>query len=868
MKREEKSILDRATHALQADVPNTEAITASAAKAAQRLGIQINHEVFSGAIRNCDDVRQLLDSYRAGSLSEARTLLVQAHLGECGLCLRHFREGGVEAAVDWAQPRVASRERVRSTPQRHPHAWGWALALSCAVLITAIFVYKAYWQVPPGVRAEVQSIDGSAYLISGPGNTRLAPGAKLLEGDRMRTAGNSRAVLRLSDGSVVEVNQRSTLDVSARGRNTTVALDEGALIVTAAHRTSGHLYVRTPDCRLAVTGTLFSVNSGIKGSRVAVLQGSVEVAHAGMHALLHPGEQMATSDNLAPEPLEQEFAWSADREKYIGLTAQLANVQHLIAQIPFPQSRYSSDLLPRMPDNTLLYISIPNLGDYLSQANAIFQDQLSQSPELQQWWARGQKGNTQDLNSLVEKIHDLSQYLGDEVVIAGIGQGNQPGIAVLAQVQRSGLDAELRQQFSTATGGLVVLDEASLARAGATTAVPGGYALVREHEVVFSNSIATLKQFNAQLDAGASGFAAGDFGKQIAAAYQRGAGIILAADLHTMLGNGMNHGAHSPAGERALENSGVGALQYLIAEHREANGIPQNHLNLQFSGTRQRVASWLASPAPIGSLDFVSPNAAIAVAVLSKDPAAIADDIMDMASQSKGSNASWSEIDSKLQINVRDDLMANLGGDFLIALDGPVLPTPSWKLVIEVNDPDRLENTLERIVQAVNNQTRGSTAHTIAIKASTAGAQRYYAIQDVTTGNLVANYTFDDGFMIVAPQRAQLMDALQIHASGNSLGQSAVFRALLPRDENENYSAVAYQNLGPVLTPLLSQLNGDSANAIRKLAADSRPTVACAWGKDSRIEAASDSRLFGFDFLTLGAVLDSRNKMTGQTVVK
>jgi hypothetical protein len=280
------------------------------------------------------------------------------------------------------------------------------------------------------------------------------------------------------------------------------------------------------------------------------------------------------------------------------------------------------------------------------------------------------------------------------------------------------------------------------------------------------------------------------------------------------------------------------------------------------------MASWLGSPAPIGSLDFVSPNAAVVVAGLSKDPAAIADDIIEMASQSKGSNGGWSEIDSKLQINVRDDLMANLGGDFLIALDGPVLPTPSWKVVIEVNDPNRLENTLERIVQAVNSQTQGTKAHTIAIETSTVGSQRYYAIEDVTTGNVAANYTFDDGFMIVAPQRALLMDALQTHASGNSLGQSAGFRALLPRDENENYSAVAYQNLSPVLTPLLSQFNGDSANAIRKLAADSRPTVACAWGKDSRIEAASDSRLFGFDFLTLGAVLDSRNKSASQAVVK
>jgi len=860
MKQEEKSILDRATQALHTDVPSTEAITASAARTAQRLGIQLSPEVFSGAIQNCDDVRQLLDAYRAGSLSEARTLLVQAHLGECGLCLRHFREGGVDTAVDWARPCVASRQRIAFTPQRHPQAWGWALAFSCALLVTSLFVYKAYWQIPPGVRAEVQSIDGSAYLISGPGNTRLTPGAKLVEGDRMRTSGDSHAVLRLSDGSIVEMNQRSTLDVSARGRNTTVALNEGALIVTAAHRTSGHLYVKTPDCRVDVTGTLFSVDSGIKGSRVAVLQGSVDVAHAGVHAMLHPGQQMATSDNLAPEPLDQEFAWSADREKYIGIMAQLANVEHLIAQIPFPESRYGSDLLPLMPVNTLLYISIPNLGEYLSQANAIFQDQLSQSPELQQWWARGQKGNTQDLDSLVEKIHDVSQYLGNEVVIVGTGQENQPGIAVLAQIGRSGLDAELKQQFSTANGGLVVLDENSLAGASATPAGHGGYALVREHEVVFSNSIATLKQFDAQLNAGASGFAAGGFGKQITAAYQRGAGIILAADLHAMLQNKMNHGGQTSHGDQALESSGLNDLQYLIAEHRETNGMPQNHLNLQFSGARQRLASWLGSPAPIGSLGFVSPNAAVVVATLSKDPASIADDIMQMASQAKGSSASWSEIDSKLQINVRDDLMANLGGDFLIALDGPVLPTPSWKMVIEVNDPDRLENTLERLVQAVNSQTQGSKAHTVAIVPSTSGSQRYYEIQDVTTGNVVANYTFDDGFMIVAPQRALLMDSLQIHTSGNSLGQSAAFRALLPRDQNENYSAVAYQNLSPVLTPLLSQFSGDSANAIRKLAADSRPTVACAWGKDNRIEAASDSRLFGFDFLTLGAILHSQNK--------
>ena len=75
------------------------------------------------------------------------------------------------------------------------------------------------------------------------------------------------------------------------------------------------------------------------------------------------------------------------------------------------------------------------------------------------------------------------------------------------------------------------------------------------------------------------------------------------------------------------------------------------------------------------------------------------------------------------------------------------------------------------------------------------------------------------------------MDALQTHVERQFAGHSAAFRALLPRDENENYSAVVYQNLSPVLTPLLSQFSGESANAIRKLAADSRPTVALRVGQ-------------------------------------
>jgi hypothetical protein len=852
MKNQEE-MLNKAIETMRATDPGAGEVSAAAEKVADRLGIAFAEDT---AIESCESVRPLLTAYRAGTLSENRSLLVKAHLRECGVCLRRFHSGS--GAVDWSAPKVMpARKPVR------PWAMGWAMAASLALAATGLFLYKAYWQVPAGVRAAVQSIDGSASLITDSGDRLLAAGAELKEGDQLRTSGGSHAVLMLADGSTVEMNERSAVSVGARGRNLTVDLDHGAVIVKAAHRTSGHLYVKTDDCSVAVTGTVFSVNSGIKGSRVAVLQGAVEVAHAGVRSTIEAGNEFTTTQNLAPEPVSEQVAWSPNRDQYIELLAQFSVLQHRIGQIALPQ-RYGSDLLDRMPGNTELYVSIPNLGDFVSQAKAIFEDQLKQSPVLQQWWNNGKQNKTAELDALVNKVHDLSQYLGDEMVVAALKQQNGGGFAIVADVQRSGLADLLKQQFATeAHGKLTVLDESTLNSTIGDTQGKSAYALVGAKVVIFSNSIDTLKTIDAQMNAGSSGFAASDFGQRIKAAYDRGAGVILAANLQEMLAGSTNHGGrHSDA---FLQQSGLADVRYLIAEHRETNGTPENHLNVQFSGTRQRVASWLGAPAPVGSLDFVSTNAALAVAGVSKDPTAIVDDLMVMMSADKNGMESFNKTQSELGVDIRNDLAGNLGGEFLFAVDGPVLPTPSWKAVVEVRDSARFEATLERLVQAANSHLQGKDAHGVTIEASQAGGQTFHTVHNSSTGVVVAEYVYANGYMIIAPSRALLMEALRVHATGDSLGHSASFKALLPVDQNENYSAVAYQNLGPVLTPLLSQMSGPSADALKKLASDSHPTAICAWGKDAGIEAASNSNLFGFDFLTLGRLLHSESKGSAVT---
>jgi hypothetical protein len=856
--KQDEVLLRTAIRAIQSEEPSAAELVAASSRVAHRLSID-TASVDIMAIESCDDVRQLFPALRAGVLSAPRTLLVEAHLRDCSACRHHLRGSG--ASLDWSKPKVA---RVSLWPARTP---AWAVASALALLVGGSFVYRAYWQVPPGVRAEVQSIDGSAYRIAADGDRLLAVGDSLADGEHVRTSGGGHAVLRLADGSTVEVNERSVLEVGARGHNTTVTLDDGGLIVEAAKRDTGHLYVKTPDCRVAVTGTVFSINTGIKGSRVAVLQGTVDVQHSGIDSLIQAGDQVATSDNLTPSPVAQQIAWSHDRDKYLPLLAQFATLERSIEQIPFPQSRFSSDILDKVPADTLLYISIPNLGQFLSEANQVFQDQLKQSPALQQWWNQAHAQNSGDFNELIEKVHQTSKYLGDEIVAVAVQQSNNPAVAILADVKQGGLDDYLRKQFpsSGASAGLHILGEGELAAAHVSAMdderKSGGYALIRSDKAIFSNSIAALKIVDAQLNSGSSGFASSPFGKQVASAYTRGAGILLAADLQQMVA-GKHVFAHEATHEKqAFEKSGIQDVSYLIAEHRETNGEPENRLHLQFSGPRHGVASWLAAPAPIGSLAFITPNAAIAVAALSKDPAAIADDIMSMTMSKHGDeNQEWTEAENKLQINFRAELAATLGGDFLLALDGPVLPTPSWKAVIEVNDSQLLEQTLEKLADALRSQTKSNNAHSIVIESADVSGKRFYSLQDTSTGTTFAQYTFANGYMIVAPTRALIMEALQTYASGDSLGHSAAFRALLPKDADENYSAIAYQNLTPVLTPLLSQFSGDSADALRQLAADARPTAICARGDESSIEASSDSHLFGSEFLTLGNLIGRGNK--------
>src|SRR5208282_3529222 len=272
--------LEQSISELRAEQPDAKALSASAERVWQKLQAGLGEEATVIAlqpIRGCADIRAILPAFHQQELPPARALIVEDHLKECVSCrsYAHGRAVDSKSNVGW-----------RMEPASRGFQWSFArlsfVAASLAVLVALVWVGRTWYiDGPPGSRARIDSIAGLAYRVGPVGEQALKVGDEVAQGEFIRTAADSHATVKLFDGSKVEMNQRAELAVSADRRNTTIQLDQGSIIVQAAHRHTGHLYVSAPDCTVAVTGTVFSVNSGTKGSRVSVTAGEVHVKHSG-----------------------------------------------------------------------------------------------------------------------------------------------------------------------------------------------------------------------------------------------------------------------------------------------------------------------------------------------------------------------------------------------------------------------------------------------------------------------------------------------------------------------------------------------------------------------------------------------------------
>lgn len=762
---------------------------------------------------------------------EAAAARVWQQLSRRGIKL--VREGEALAVAPAPAPAAA-----RPAPSRFAQYRGLALAAT-VVLAAGAAAFFGRDLLPAGDLATVQAIDGQLFHVASVSHLPVSVGAKVAEGEVLRTSREGGAEIQLADGSTVEMSPRAEISIEESRRGTTVHLERGSVIVHAAKQRDRHLYVATDDCLVSVTGTIFSVNHGTKGSRVSVVEGEVHVDRKGENAVLRPGDQVTTALALAKVPVEQEIAWSRDVDQYLQMLQELKALRQAIAQqVPHAGLRYESRLLDLMPADTLFYAAMPNVPETLGRMNQVVRERLAQSPALEHWWSEQDPELHRHFDQALSLFTELGAQLGSELAV-GVHLGDDdPGVVLLAEVRdQAGLSALIDRELSKAPAdaGDQVLQIADPATAASGAAV---YLWIKDDIAVGSSDLGHLRSVASYLAGTPNPFLGTEFYRSIAATYDEGAEFLIAGNIHDVAV--ATHAAEGGADPKVVSALGFDNVRHLVVEQKRVGPTTQHRASISFSGERRGFFSWLAAPSPMGSLAFIAPDAKLVAAAVMKDPAQLFDEIGNLSSE--GLPAALAEFERTYGLSVRDDFMATIGGEIAFALDGPLLPKPTWKVVLEVYDPARFQWALEQALVEVNRKLAEAGKPPVAIARQERSGRTYFALP---AGPFSLHYTFAEGYLLMSSDAAMLDQALRYRSSGYSIATASRFVDLLPEDGRVNVSALLYQDLGSVVGPLAQQFGGSlSAEQKAKIAAfasENEASLAYAYGETDKLTFASSS---------------------------
>jgi hypothetical protein len=347
-----------------------------------------------------------------------------------------------------------------------------------------------------------------------------------------------------------------------------------------------------------------------------------------------------------------------------------------------------------------------------------------------------------------------------------------------------------------------------------------------------------------------SRFTGSSFYQRITDIYKDGAGIVVAADLEKIVAQAVSKD-NKPDAERRIEGFrqlGVTNLRHFVVEQKEVNGKTLSRAALTFSEANRGIATWLAAPASMGALDFISPNANVATAFVVKKPELLVDDLLGFfETVNPDLRRQMEEIEKQQGVSIRNDFAAPLGGEFAFAIDGPLLPTPSWKVILEVYDQAKLQETFGKAIEKLNQFSILHGKGKLSLENTTAGDRTFYSIKSADTG-LEVHYTYANGYLVAAPSRALLEQSIANRDAGNTLVHSSRFISALPQDGNTNFSVILYHDLAPLMKPLAEkmknaggQLTEEQRQKLGSIDVNAPPTLAYAYAQGDRITLAANT---------------------------
>jgi hypothetical protein len=689
----------------------------------------------------------------------------------------------------------------------------WEALAAAAALLFAVFYLGRdaidSLMAPAGPRATVVSAAGGLYRLP---VGALEADAAIGEHESIRTGPGAHAVLRLADGSLVDVNERTELFVTAVWSGQEIHLQRGDIIVKAAQQRRGRLRVLTRDSIASVKGTVFAVSAGMGGSVVSVVEGSVEVNQPGREVLLGPGKQAASIPALQTS-VAQAVSWSPEAEQYLELLASVEKIERELATFP-SELRTNSLLLSYLPAGAVVYGAVPNPGVTIGRALFLAEEQAAQNAAFGAWW-NSEAG--QELRQLTDRVQSVSPLLGEEIVSCASIVGLEPVPIVMARVQ-PGMRAKLAstlQDLFTAAGD-----------------APGSYS-VSDDLMVVSDSAAHLDWALAYLGQGAGS----PFAAAIAERYRRGVGWLIAMDAPSWVA--IASGDDAPP----IELARMIGMQYLFLEQRAPSGAVENEVTFAFQGARTGMGSWLADSGSGGAAEYLPSDALAAMYVSIREPLQLFEELTaQIARAVPDFQTSLASMEEQLGAGFVQNLAAALGTEAALAVTGLSTSGPTWVVASVTYNPTVIDSSLLKLVETFNAElSPDEQSKRIVVEQESVGGRTWTTLKP---GGLAlgVTWTYDAGYMVAASDRGSAERAIATRNGGFPLIWSAEFIAQLPWSAGLHPSAFGWLNAKGALG-ILSVLTSNAKLA--ELVAARDPILAVFDGTPEQIHGASRTRISG-----------------------
>lgn len=191
--------------------------------------------------------------------------------------------------------------------EEHARAWRQLGMLDQRFSVASGPARTALLQSREGIRRRVRKLgSGLASIVA-------VLGLALFAGERylpigywladQRTATGEQRTIRLDDGTLINLNTHSAVDVRFDDKQRLVILQEGEILIETGHGDARPFIVETREGRMRALGTRFLVKREEQGTRLSVLQSAV-AAHPQSNPeeqVLREGQQMLIrNDRLGP----------------------------------------------------------------------------------------------------------------------------------------------------------------------------------------------------------------------------------------------------------------------------------------------------------------------------------------------------------------------------------------------------------------------------------------------------------------------------------------------------------------------------------------------------------------------------------------